>query len=97
MTKLVRIKAGHFLVERAVRLEDLKTKEDVENNLIYPLEYLNYPKYELNEAEKERVSHGNSIKIHLNDGGVVILTYSGKIAAVCEVKDETAVLAKVLI
>ena len=29
--------------------------EQVEKNLIYPLEYLNYPKYELSEQEKEKV------------------------------------------
>ena len=96
LTKLVRIKAGKFRVEGAVKLDDLKSEEDVEKNLIYPLEYLDYPKYELNEAEKEKVSHGISVDTSLSDG-VSILTYSGKIAAVCKIQNGKSVLAKVFI
>ena len=97
LIKLVRVKAGSFVLENSVKLEDLKTGEDIEKNLIYPLEYLNYPQYELNEEEKNKISHGISIKIHSHEGEFIILTHGGKISAVTQVQGGKSVLAKVFI
>ena len=85
LIKLVRIKAGDFFVEDSVKLEDLQTKEDVLNNLIYPLEKLNYPKYELDNLEKEKISHGMQI-VAKNDlqNGITVLTNQNEIVAVAE-------------
>ena len=97
LIKLIRTKAGYFTLERSISLDDLKTKEDVKNNLIYPLEYLDYPRYELNEEERNKISHGISIKIHSHEGEYIILTHGGKIAAVTQVQGGKSVLAKVFI
>ena len=51
LIKLVRVKAGNFNVENSIKLEELKSQKDVSDNLIYPLEKLNYPKIELNQKE----------------------------------------------
>ena len=51
LIKLVRTKAGKFEINKTIKLEDIETKEQVEQKLVYPLEYLNYPKHELNKNE----------------------------------------------
>lgn len=85
LIKLVRVKAGDFFVQDSVKLEDLQTKEDVLNNLIYPLDKLNYQKYELDNLEKEKISNGMQI-VAKNDlqNGMTILTNQNKIVAVAE-------------
>ena len=96
LTELVRVRAGKFLIENSVKLETLKSKEDVERNLLYPLEYLDYPRYELNESEKEKVSYGISINIE-SDDGLYVLTYDDKIAAICKIQNQKSKLEKVFI
>lgn len=85
LVKLVRVKAGDFMVNKSVKLEELETKEQAEKHLIYPLEYLDYPKYELTDEEFEKVSHGNPInpKKQLPEG-IIILTKNGQISAVAK-------------
>ena len=91
LTALVRTKAGLFNIEKSVKLEDIKCVQDVENNLINPLEVLKQEKYELSENEKERVIHGlpikfnNSTTISLSNhstNDIVFLVYGGKMVGV---------------
>ena len=82
LIKLERVKAGRFLVENSIKLEDLNTLEIVKKNLINPVEYLNYPKIEITEAEYNRVKNGNPIKSTVN--GTTILLYNSFVAAVAE-------------
>ena len=96
LIKLVRIQAGKFCVNEAIELETLATKEQVQDNLIYPLEYLSYPKYELNENEKEKVSHGMALNIDLPNG-ICILTNQNKLIAVANIENKIAKMAKVFI
>ena len=85
LIKLVRVQAGVFSIKESIRLEDFETDELVEKNLIYPLEYLDYPKYNLSETELEKVSHGMQIKTQENlPDGTVVLTHDGKLIAVGE-------------
>ena len=63
---------------------------------IYPLEYLNYPKYELNKTEKEKVSHGMGLEINAKDG-VVALTHQNVLIAVAKVENNKAKMQKVFI
>lgn len=86
LIKLVRVKAGKFNLDNSIKLEDLDTIEKVNENLIYPLDYLNYPKYEVSEVEKEKISHGMSIRIPTNNG-IVILVYQNKLVAVGEAEN----------
>lgn len=96
LIKLVRIKAGQFEVNKTIKLDTLETAEQVQENLIYPLEYLNYPKYELNKTEKEKVSHGMGLEINAKDG-VVALTHQNVLIAVAKVENNKAKMQKVFI
>lgn len=96
LIKLVRIKAGKFGINEAIKLDTLETKEQVEKSLIYPLEYLDYPKYELSESEKEKVSHGMGVNINL-DNGTTLLISDDKLIAVANVENKKAKISKVFI
>ena len=96
LIKLVRIKAGKFRVNEAIKLEAFETIEQIQNNLIYPLEYLNYSKYELSEQEREKVSHGMPLNINVQDG-ILVLTYQNQLIAVANVENKKAKMQKVFI
>ena len=98
LVKLERIRAGNFEVTNSVQLEELETQEQVEKNLIYPLEYLDYPKYELTETELEKVSHGNPIvPLESIEEGIVVLVRNEKIIAVAKLQNGTIKCEKVFI
>ncbi len=82
LIKLIRTKAGLFELDNAVHLEELNTPEKINEYLMNPLDYLNYPKYELTEFEKEKISHGMSIKIKSMPNKIVVLTYNKVLAAI---------------
>ena len=100
LTELVRTKAGLFGIETALKLEDIKTLQDVQNNLIDPSVVIPIPQYQLNNEEKERVLHGMSIKkrndfVNIEDNQIVFLIYGGKINAVGLVEEDKIVVKKV--
>ena len=98
LIKLVRVKAGDFLVENAIKLDELSSVEEVEKHLIYPLEKLDYQTYELNEKELELVSHGMQIWAqNLLEKGIVILTHNSKLVAVAETNENKIKCLKVFI
>ena len=98
LIKLVRVKAGDFLVENAIKLDELSSVEEVEKHLIYPLEKLDYQTYELNEKELELVSHGMQIwGQNLLEEGIVILTHNSKLVAVAETNENKIKCLKVFI
>lgn len=98
LIKLVRVQAGDFVVEDAIKLEDLQTKEDVEKQLIYPLQKLNYQTYSLDEIEKEKISHGMQIFARNNlENGIVILTDEDTLIAVAESNASKITCKKVFI
>ena len=76
---LERTKAGMFSLNTTIKLEDIKSIEDVENNLINPTKVLPQTKYNLTIEEKERVIHGMTIKNRLtNCEEVVFLVYGDR-------------------
>ena len=85
-----------FNIDKSLKLENIDSCQNVLEKLINPLEYLNYPKYELNNSEKEKVSHGNSIKIDFNKG-IVVLTENNVIVAIANVENQIAKVSKVFI
>ena len=98
LTKLIRVQAGQFKINEAVKLEDLQTKEQVQEHLIYPLEYLDYPKYNLNPNEFEKVSHGMQISPNAKlIDGTIILTAENQLIAVGEVDSNKIKCSKVFI
>ncbi len=96
LIKLVRVKAGDFNVENSIKLEELKSQKDVSDNLIYPLEKLNYPKIELNQKEFEKISHGMKIEYNIQNG-IIILTYENQLIAMAEVNQNIVKPLKVFI
>ena len=96
LIKLVRVKAGDFNIENSIKLEELKSQKDVSDNLIYPLEKLNYPKIELNQKEFEKISHGMKIEYNIQNG-IIILTYANQLIAMAEVNQNIIKPLKVFI
>ena len=96
LIKLVRTKAGLFNIDKSLYLEELDSIENIQKNLINPIEYLNYPKIELNNIQKEKISHGNPIEIEAQNG-IHILTQNNKILAVSNIQDGQAKALKVFI
>ncbi len=96
LTALERTKAGIFNVENSVNLEELEDINDVCNNLINPLDVLNLPVYNLNDIEKEQVSHGMPLANNKFENlHVVILVYGGRIYAIGIIKDNQILVKKV--
>ena len=96
LIKLLRIKAGRFEIKNALKLEEIDTIEKVSGNLIYPTEYISYPKYELNDIEREKVSHGMSINISLSNGKIIFI-HKNDLIAIAEITDNKAKVLKVFI
>lgn len=100
LSGLVRTQAGKFYVDKAIKLEDIKTVEDVEKNLIDPLTMLNLPIIEINEEEHKKVLQGQPINV--SDKKIVpidflILVYNNKINAIAQVKDNQVKVNKVFV
>lgn len=83
LTELERTKAGMFMAENSIKLDDITDLAVVLDNLINPVEVLELSKYELSTVEKELVSHGMSLEnSKFKNSEVVILLYGDKIYAI---------------
>ena len=83
LTRLIRTKAGKFLAENSIKMEDYNSKEFVENNLIEPISMLNYPLYNLNTYEYDDISNGKPLlNKSINNAENIILVYNNSIKAV---------------
>ena len=96
LTNLIRVKSGQFEVTNSIKLEQLQHIEDVTRNLIYPTDCITFPKYELTEFEKDKISHGMPIKTNLQDE-ILLLTYQEELIAVGSADDYYIKCLKVLI
>lgn len=96
LIKLIRVKTGDFKVENSIRLENIKTIDDVNNNLQNPLNYLHYPKYEINSEEYKFISNGNPIKALQRDG-TIILTQDNKVIGVGKIQQNILKPCKIFI
>jgi len=96
LINLIRVKAGRFNISDSIKLEELSDMDKIREKIINPLEFLNYSHYDLNEEEKEKVSHGMNLKINKEDG-IVILTYKNELISVAEIHDKNAKMKKVFI
>lgn len=83
LTRLIRTKAGKFLVEDSIKMQDYKSIEFVEKHLIEPKSMLNYPLYNLNTSEKLDISNGKPLlNKSINNAENIILVYNDSIKAV---------------
>lgn len=80
LSGLKRVQAGDFSIEDSIPLYDLKTVEDVEKNLIPPIDKLPLKKVILDDNEYKRVSNGMPIKS--NETGLVALIFNNSLTAV---------------
>ena len=96
LIKLVRVKAGKFELKSSIKLEEIENIEKVQDELINPLEYLIYPKFELTQKEKIKVSNGMSVDVDSEDG-LIVLTYNKELVAVADVYGKKAKMLKVFI
>jgi len=98
LVKLVRVQAGNFGVNEAIKLEELDSLKKVQENLIYPLKYLDYQQYNLNDEEFEKVSHGNQIFAQQSpNDGTVVLVRGSELVAIAECCSGMIKCSKVLI
>lgn len=84
MTALERTKQGKF------KIEDAYSLKDVENGNFKSLkltDIFNYPILDLTKEQYEKVKNGNSLKMDLPDGKV-LLNYDNEEIAIYEVKDK---------
>ena len=83
LTRLIRTKAGKFLVEDSIKMQDYKSIEFVEKHLIEPISMLNYPLYNLNTSEKLDISNGKPLlNKSINNAENIILVYNDSVKAV---------------
>lgn len=97
LSKLIRTRAGDFLVENSIPLEELCV-ENISQNLIPPLEALNLKKIEITDADCGKIINGQSIKnpeTKNNHDDFVILVYNNNVAAIGQVNGEEIKAKKV--
>lgn len=93
---LERTKAGRFLVENSINLDDFEQFETVCKYLISPLDIMTLPCYNLSDSESEKVQHGMPVKNPgYNNLDIVFLIYSGKIYAIGKVGQDKILVKKV--
>lgn len=97
LSKLIRTQAGKFSIKNAIALEDIKTVENAEKNLINPLNMLDLPKIEINAEEHEKIMMGQFIenKNNLQNNDFLILVYNNNINAIAQVSDNLIKVKKV--
>ena len=65
LSKLIRTQAGKFFIDATIALEEIKTVEDVQKNLINPPKMLNFPQVEITEEEHKKIIMGQFIDTEL--------------------------------
>lgn len=96
LTRLIRTKAGKFLLENSKKMEDFSSKEIVENNLIEPISMLNYETYSLNDSEKIDISNGKLLlNKSIKNAENLILVYNDCIKAIASSCDGCIKVKKV--
>ena len=96
LVKLVRTRAGSFMVGETSSLENLRGyPELVKENLINPREVLELPQIEINDFEHDRVLHGMAIDNKTNYADFVILIYNKIVSAVGLINDKKILIKKV--
>lgn len=96
LTRLIRTKAGKFLLENSKKMEYFSSKEIVENNLIEPISMLNYETYSLNNSEKIDISNGKPLlNKSIKNAENLILVYNDCIKAIASSCDGCIKVKKV--
>ena len=96
LRKLIRTQAGSFRIENSIELRD---DMNVSDNLINPVEILDYPRYLVSNKELEKIRHGMPlINKNIEHGSIVILVYNkNEICAVGMAENNRIKLKKVFL
>lgn len=101
LSKLTRTQAGKFSIKDSVKLEDLKSIEDVEKNLLNPLDIITLPKLEITDDEHKKVLQGQSfevdtemLKVYLPPD-FLLLVYNNEVSAVATTEGNAIKVKKV--
>lgn len=103
LSKLTRTKAGRFSIKDSLKLEDLKTAEDVEKHLLNPIQMLPLPHLEITDDEHQKVLQGQPVNIsdekrnslkHDYDN-FFLLIYNDEVSAVALLEGNTIKVKKV--
>ncbi len=96
LSALERTKAGPFIIDNSINLDNFSSADIVKMHLINPLDVMDLPVVNLSESDRMKVQHGMSIEIknlnHLWD--IVFLIYSGKIYAIGKVEQNKILVKK---
>lgn len=86
LSKLIRTQAGKFFINESIPLENIKSFEDVSQNLVNPLKILELQNVEIDEAEHNKILMGQSIvnKNNLKDDEFITLTYNNNVSAIAQ-------------
>ena len=96
LSKLVRTKAGKFLLNEAIKLDEFSEVDFVKKELINPLKMLELPSVEINDKEHDKVLCGQIlIAPQFLDNGFIILIYNNTISAVAQVENGKIKVKKV--
>ncbi len=97
LSKLIRVKAGKFMVENSLPLDEFDI-ETVKTLLIPPLKMLDFKQYELNENTFAAVKNGMKIKASgFNNGELTALVYNSVLVSVAQFQDSVLIPQKVMI
>ncbi len=72
LLNLIRSKAGIFVLENSINLNNIKTIADIQMHLINPIKCINLPCKEINETDLKRISNGNPLKLNIQDGEIIL-------------------------
>ena len=95
LIKLIRVKAGKFLIDNTVELEGLELAT-VQNKILSPLEMLSYKNLEISENELKLVKNGMKLRAeNFDEGELVILTFNQEIVSIAEFSNKELIQKKV--
>lgn len=97
LSKLIRTQAGSFSVEKAIKLDKIKTISDIEKTLINPLEVINLAQIEISEEEQRKVLMGQFLnnKNNLHQDDFLLLIYNNNISSIAKVDGNLIKVKKV--
>lgn len=81
MYELTRIESGGMRINSSLTLDETLTKQDIEKNLINPINILSLKSFEINQNEYDLIKHGNKIKNRFLIQDEIILTKNNEIIA----------------
>lgn len=101
LSKLIRTQAGKFFVDNAIVLDEIKTIEDVQKNLINPTQMLNLAQITINEEDHKKALMGQTINYltqnnnTLQSDDFLILIYNNNISAIAQLEGNQIKVKKV--